>query len=251
MSNSPIKLNDVLDPRWPNISGEPTEQDARHEAEEERRMRAEQANARAERQLTFFRQVGKRHSQCTLENYQTECDGQSHAVILLREYLDRAPARVRAGEGIVLFGPSGTGKDHLLVGVGRELINRHDLEVAWHHGLDIHGRFRDAIKSDSLERLLVNEFVTPRVLIISDPLPPRGALSEYQASTLLRILDLRYRHCRPTLVSMNVANAEEADARLGAAAVDRLRDGAVTAYCNWPTYRVSRDESGRAAKYSS
>ena len=51
------------------------------------------------------------------------------------------------------------------------------------------------------------------------------------------VLDGRYRFMRPTWLSMNIASREEAAAKLGAPTIDRLAEGAVACFCNWPSYR--------------
>ncbi len=38
---------------------------------------------------------------------------------------------------------------------------------------------------------------------------------------------------------MNVSSGEEAEKRIGAQIVDRLRDGALSIVCNWPSHRKS------------
>ncbi len=242
MNDTPQPIGNILSEeevrrRFPNVAAGPNSQDATREAEELEYQRQQDRNDRRERMTAFLRQVGPRHRQCTLDNYAIDEPGQEAVIAVLRDYVSNARERIAAGRGIVLFGPSGTGKDHLLVGVGRELVQRFRVPVVWGHGLAVQSEFRDAITSDTLERVLVAKYVAPQVWILSDPLPPRGALSDYQATTLLRILDERYRQLRPTLVSINVASGQEADERLGAAAVDRLKDGAVTAFCRWSSHR--------------
>ena len=147
---------------------------------------------------------------------------------------------VTAGGGIVLFGPCGTGKDHLLVAAAREVIAKHSARVEWRNGMDLFGDFRDLIANHGTEREFLTSLVHPDVLVISDPLPPAGSLTEFQSSLLLRILDRRYRQLKPTWISVNVANGQEADARMGAACWDRIKEGALAAYCSWPSWRRPR-----------
>jgi hypothetical protein len=58
---------------------------------------------------------------------------------------------------------------------------------------------------------------------------------------LFRILDGRYNHLRPTWVSVNVSNRNELDERMGVTLAERLVDGALTIFCNWPSYRKKTD----------
>ena len=88
-------------------------------------------------------------------------------------------------------------------------------------------------RGGNLENCLANT----TLFILSDPLPPGGRLSDYQATMLYVILDRRYRECKPIWASVNTVGRDEADARIGAPLVDRLRDGALVLACNWPSHR--------------
>ena len=77
------------------------------------------------------------------------------------------------------------------------------------------------------------------MLVLSDPVPPKGELSDYSESILYRIVDARYITMKPTWTTMNVASGEEADRRLGAPIVDRLRHGALCLSCDWPSFRTA------------
>ncbi len=78
------------------------------------------------------------------------------------------------------------------------------------------------------------------MLVLDDVLPPNGVLTEYQASTLHRLIDARYRRCRPTWVTMNAADGAEAERGMGPQVVDRLRHGALALFCSWPSYRKAQ-----------
>ena len=108
------------------------------------------------------------------------------------------------------------------------------------NGQDLFGAFRDAIGEHTSEGKIVREYVAPDVLILDDVLPPEGALTDYQASSLYRIVDCRYRVCKPTWASLNAAGGEEASRGMGAQIVDRLRHGALTLFCAWPSYRKAQ-----------
>lgn len=187
----------------------------------------------------FRRSMGKLHADCTLDNYGTPHPGQAEVLEALRSYVANLRAEVAAGNGIVLFGPSGTGKDHLLCGVACEAI-LDGCGVKWINGMRLYGSMRERIGSHESERELLQEYLEPNVLYISDPLPPRGGLTEFQAAGLQQIIDGRLRQRRPLWVSMNVANSKQADELMGASLVDRLKPGSIGAFCDWPSYRKMR-----------
>jgi DNA replication protein DnaC len=75
------------------------------------------------------------------------------------------------------------------------------------------------------------------MLVISDPLPPMGPLTAFQASMLYRLIEERYSSGGVVVATVNVASDEEADSRMGAQTWDRLCDKSVKCHCNWPSYR--------------
>ena len=209
-----------------------TEQAARAEQQAQA-----QARWTADQLCRLNERLGPRYAGATLESYHVATDGQRAALVALRDYADRLRDYGREGRGIVLYGGCGTGKDHLLGSLARIAIGKYHVAVEWIRGVDLYARFRDAIRTDTSESEIVDPLAAVPVLIISDPLPPVGPLTEFQAAALLRIIDERYRMMRRTWTSVNVASGAEADQRLGAQVADRLRDGALCIYCDWPTYR--------------
>lgn len=209
-------------------------------AERDREIAAREAEreqyARADRWRAFIQSRGDRYLDCRLSNFEQECDGQKHAVASLVDYCGNLADRVADGEGVILFGPKGTGKDHLIVALCRVAIAQ-GKHVVWQNGMDLFGDIRDGIDKGEAERALVHRLVTPDVLYFSDPLPPFGNLTEFQAGMIFRILDGRYSRCRPLWVTVNVSTRDELDARLGPQNGDRLRDGALAIFCDWPSYR--------------
>lgn len=180
--------------------------------------------------------VGKRYASCKLDNYEAQTAEQISALDKLQAWVDRIHVHMDSGNGIFLFGPSGTGKDHLAVSIMRIAIGW-GYSAEWINGLDLFGDLRDAMDGKASEAEFIDKLSRPDLLTISDPLPITGQLTSYQMSQLWRVLDRRYRACRPTIITLNVADRNEADERMGAPTVDRMIDGAMTIHCNWPSYR--------------
>jgi len=183
----------------------------------------------------FVRSLGPRHRSATLENFRTQDAAAQRAIEALRQYADRLAENLAAGRGLLLLGPSGTGKDHLLVALGKEAAK---LGKPVHRisGPELFAFMRDAMHGgEEQQRLEVLQHVA--LLILSDPVPPLGGLTPYQASVLYGIVDFRWQQRKPTWCSLNVASSLEADERLGAAIVDRLQADAVVIRCCWPSWR--------------
>jgi DNA replication protein DnaC len=145
---------------------------------------------------------------------------------------------IKAGRSITLFGPWGTGKDFLVSALMRMAVLDVGLSGKWVNGQDFYGRVRDSMDDGGeRESKIVKDLVSPDILAISDPVPPKGDVSGFQQSILYRAIDGRYRNCKATWVTMNVASHKEAVERMGGAAVDRLTQDGLAAYCNWPSFR--------------
>lgn len=197
---------------------------------QQRRRHTEIQEAKRFATRASLSRMGSRYATCRFESFSCEQPEQQAIVDRLVGYdwLHRP--------NVLLFGPKGTGKDHLLTSLVR-LAGDGGLGVEWRNGLDLFGEWRALVGSDERERDAIAPLIGCDVLALSDPMPPSGQLSEWQQQMLARVIDGRYRRLAPTWVTLNVMSGDEADARLGPLIADRLRDGAVALFCNWPSYR--------------
>jgi DNA replication protein DnaC len=203
--------------------------------EKARRIRA----LRKRRLAEFKTNMGRLHADSTFDNYKIEHPGQREVIDALRTYQADLGSELLAGHGIVLFGPSGTGKDHLLAALAHAAILDGWL-VDWFNGMTLYAKARQRISSGESEASFIDSLIEPSVLYLSDPIPPRGGLSDFQAATMQQVIDGRLRERKPMWISMNVKNGKQADELMGASLVDRLRPDAVAAFCNWPSKRKCR-----------
>lgn len=175
--------------------------------------------------------AGARYRDCTFDNFRCEDKQQVAVVKALREYVASD-----CSDSVILYGPVGTGKDHLAFAICRHAIKT-GKTVRWINGQTWFGMVRDAMDTERPEASLVSALAGPDVLCLSDPLPPIGTLTQHQATMLYRVVDGRYARGVATICTINVADNDEADARLGAATWDRLCHGAWKMRCEWDTFR--------------
>jgi DNA replication protein DnaC len=185
----------------------------------------------------LWQSIGRRYESCTLDTFHAHLPAQQTVLGQLREYAARIRQRVAEGVNVLLIGPSGAGKDHLLAGLVHVALAE-GLSIRWQTGGQLWLHMRDAIQG-GCERQAIEELVRPDVLVLSDPIPPHAEPSNYERSILYAIVDRRYSHLRPIWMSANVASRQQADERLGHAVADRLRHGALVLGCWWPSYRRS------------
>lgn len=231
-NSEPKTIGEILSGSTTPIRCVPDEQISDWERQQEARRRLEMHNR-------FIEARGERYAMCKLSNFECNVAGQSEVVAKLKQYGEDFESEIKRGTNIIAFGPKGTGKDHLLSAMANGAI-RLGVTVEWVNGADLFGLVRDRIGAEQSEASLIQSYVRPTVLYISDPLPPIGNITDFQAATLFRILDGRYSRMRPTWCTVNVADGVELEQRMGAQNADRLRDGALALYCNWPSYRKVR-----------
>ena len=183
--------------------------------------------------------IGKRYSEATLDNFVASDPRQQAVIKTLRSLSSRLLEHSDRGHGLVFLGPIGTGKDHLGVAMLLQAAKNHMMTVDWCDGQELFQEFRDRISDHKREEEKIRELTEPDILLMSDPVPASGAITDFQSSILYRVIDRRYRNLKPTWVTLNVANREDAEKRLGAQVVDRLSHGAVNIVCNWQSYRKS------------
>jgi len=219
-----------------------------NEDREQRRLKAIEAQTESDQRLrdndwvTLMRDIGRRYIGCRLGNFEANTDAQKSAIVSLNTFCEEIKERTEAGQGLVFTGPKGTGKDHLAVACLRVAVLHQGIKADWVDGQSLYQEFRDNIDSESSELQMVRQYTAPKILLISDPVPHTDSLTAFQQSVLWRIIDRRYRNMTPTWVTMNVATAEEAEKRIGSQIVDRLRDGALSIVCNWPSHRRKADQ---------
>lgn len=228
--------------RFPGVFAQPPElthdEKAKRDAEAKRQADEKLEAERLRCVGAIVAQIGARYRDCRFQTYAIEHDAQRKAVAALERYAEHAPERIAAGAGVVLFGPCGTGKDHLLTALAVRVAYLHSVpRITWISGPAFFAELRDRISDGAPEREIIDRLARADVLVISDPMPPSGTLTEYQSATMFRLVDARYQNRRPTWVSLNAESGADAEKRLGVATTDRLRDGALTIACNWPSHR--------------
>jgi DNA replication protein DnaC len=188
------------------------------------------------RQLT--RDLGHRYApeRVGKGSYEVYDQKQSAALDALKAFRADLPAKLERGAGLILYGTVGTGKDHLLAAMLYHAALSGE-RCRWCNGQDLYGSMRDRMDKGPSEEAWLNQWTSPRVLGLSDPIPPAGDLSPWRMELLYRLVDRRYRAMRSTWATLNVLSPEDADRQLSHQVFDRMQDGALVVPCFWPSYR--------------
>jgi DNA replication protein DnaC len=138
--------------------------------------------------------------------------------------------KCRGDQGVMLWGPAGTGKTHAMCAFARDL---------WKSGRDpvrvpydlLMLMIRDTYKQscDTTELEIVQEMATEDVLFLEDvgtTVSVGARESDFSLRTFLLILDQRLEHCRPTFVTSN-KSIEEIRESFDARIASRLQQACI------------------------
>lgn len=200
--------------------------------------REELGRARARSLQRIAADLGPRYAptRANLARFVRYHAAQDQALKRLGDFCGQLRGRTEAGEGLVLYGAVGTGKDHLLAALLYQAAD-HGFFCRWFSGQDLYGRVRDRMDEGLAEDGLLRELTEPAVLAVSDPTPPAGPLSNFRLEFLGRLIDRRYRALKPTWMTLNALDAADAEAKLSSPVWDRLQESAELVPCFWPSYR--------------
>lgn len=114
---------------------------------------------------------------------------------------------VRHQKGLVLMGPPGVGKTHLLAGAIHELIFAHGAAVMFQDFFDLLRQLRGAYSRGEPEDAILNPLVNVEVLAIDEMGKGRG--SEWEQNILDVLISLRYNNSNTTLVTTNYTTSKK------------------------------------------
>lgn len=210
---------------------------ARERDRVEAEWRFDQSRDAAERRLD--RDLGARYQNLTLDAFDLYDEAQGPVVEQVAEFSRTIYGKTEAGCGVVLFGPVGTGKDHLAAAMLYAAV-RAGLTARWINAQRLYAEVSDVFHdSGRLEGDILAGLIRADVLCVSDPCLPYG-MTDSNRRTLYKVVSARYDQGRPTWVTMNVTKPDVAIERLGRPTWSRLCDRALMLFCNWPDYRTRK-----------
>ena len=177
----------------------------------------------------------------TLEAFDASTSSEiAQAYKLAKRFANRATEQSR--RGLALIGPPGTGKTHLLNAIALKLIDRgHDVRYVRL------GQFLSALKAaidspTTSPDLVLSVYQHVAFLALDDVGVESLPLDSWRGEQLYGLVDERYTHGRPLLLSTNL----EPDALagyLGSRLYDRVREMCLLVPVRGPSYRARRADS--------
>ena len=227
---------------------EPTPEERQRDADAAAALRASEIRqAQQDREDRFAAFLGGRqvYARCKFHDWVYAADPavakrQRVVTAAATEFASLVDVHRKVGTGCLFFGPPGTGKDHLATCIIRAACLNFGQTARYVNGVEWFVALRDSMDSDKrTEGDIVREVTRPDWVVLSDPLPPGSdALSSYQSQMLYRLVDERAVQGKPTIVTVNTPDGEDAARRMGAATWDRLKSGAWVFPCYWPSFRT-------------
>lgn len=201
------------------------------------------ARVHSERVAHWQRKIGEagipeRFRDRRLATYAAKLPGQKRALEFAKVYAADFKAICKTGRSALFIDLPGTGKTHLAVGIGLEVMERGGTVLfttvmrAVRRVKDTWGRGSSESESEAISAL-----VFPDLLILDEVGVQFG--SDTEKLLLFDILNERYERRRPTILMSNLP-IDEVSAYLGARVFDRLReDGGEFISFTWESYRKS------------
>lgn len=212
-------------------------------AEREAEQQRDELQSRQARVGQWEKKLGRsgipeRFRDRTLDSYVAEHSGQVKALDFARDYAQDF-ARVRkSGRSAIFMGNVGTGKTHLAVGIGLQVMQEHQASVLFVSVGRMVRMVKDtwARNSGVSESDVVAQMVFPDLLIVDEVGVQQG--TEFERNVLFDVFNERYEQRKPSLLLTNCSLDDLSSKYLGERVVDRLReDGGGVLKFSWDSGR--------------
>lgn len=165
---------------------------------------------------------------------------------------NRIDKLIRERHNVIWWGSIGTGKDQLATWVLRVAASKGH-SVRWLPAREFYSQMASAFGDGLSQREVVNEWLRPTVLCLSDPVYLIGWNAKH-GEYLNALIRARYDSGKATWVTCNVASLDDKDDEesghnlFGPDVWDRLRENSVCIPCRWRSHRKLQAERNEAKR---
>ena len=180
-----------------------------------------------------------RYLKCSFSNFNVSNDRQRLALAKIRKFAEHLETHIDNGVNVILYGPCGTGKDHLMTALMGTVVWKFARmrRIYFYDGAILAARAK-ADRGKTVSGYYSEDSVRePRVLAISDPVLPGETAKYYQRERLNQLIDEQYRARHPVWITINSSTREEFNEMITPRIADRLRHNAFTLHTDWESFR--------------
>jgi DNA replication protein DnaC len=171
--------------------------------------------------------IPRQYHRCDLENFRDYNDSLVHAVGRAKGFANAFPVVDR---GLMFLGPSGLGKTHLAVAILKRVIARCAARAVFTPVGALLRRIRDTYNPTvrSTEWQVIAPAIDAELLVLDDL--GRERPTDWVEETLTLIIDTRYNHRRPTIITTNYSLLDDSSdpnaliGRVGFRTLSRLHE---------------------------
>lgn len=170
------------------------------------------------------------------DTYRADTAGQQRAVDKARQYADQFPQRMRDGGGLILTGAKGTGKTHLAIAIGRDVIERHGCSFLFLTVSRLIGAIKETFgrNAERSERDIYRELSDVDLLALDEVGVQNG--TDFERDVIFEVINRRYEKMKPTILLSNLPPTE-IESAIGERSMDRMREGGIAIAFTWDSYR--------------
>jgi DNA replication protein DnaC len=217
------------------------------EQQEKERRRAEANRLHDIQQMVSRLELDiSRFGSVTFDDYQAKTEKQKNVLQLMIDLGKKDWKQIP--QPVSLFGKVGTGKDHLLTCLAREVVKQ-GVSVRYFIAEHFYHDCSDRFKSNQSEKDFNKKYVDPDILIFSDPIRKKWVKSETTDAGHERfcsIVKQRAQKRKPTWLTGNLfgcATLKDGiklmETVFGSDVVRRLTENAVLCWCDWHCYTIA------------
>jgi DNA replication protein DnaC len=182
--------------------------------------------------------IGRRYAGVSFGDYQPVCVPASQVKAVCETYAATFPARLVAGDSLLMLGNIGTGKNMLAAAICHAVCQAGFTPVHT-TAIRVIRRVREAWRknAEASEQEMVDSFTVPDLLVVDEVGRQYG--TDGENLILSEIFANRYDDKKPSILISNLVFAD-LEHYLGAHVLDRLQEGdSRLLEFNWGSYRVS------------